>query len=558
MVFDHLPIGIGEGLTQESRFWLARFRGWGGPSLKNALGAVEVLLVSSDRKYLNSPACLAELVPKLTVGLAPARERASGGRQDRCWRRWPGPALLVDTGIGSGSGSIPRSLQPALIDGASWPRASGSGETTPCAETGRLRIVRRIFPRNQVRYIWYGWEGGCSRDSKKSIFRPPESSYVPSGYFTSQICLSQDARSHNQSGLFVDQWLATGDRMLFVWRDPGTKTSDVEKLREVSLAHSGLHEKDLENLIAKRIEYLVRDDQLMVIMQERSRQEEPDILAINESGTLFIFELKRWEGRSENILQVLRYGQKFGRYEYERLNWYFQSYSRARQRATLKDAHKDFFELSECLEKSCFNKTQQFVVVTNGLDYDTWDAIAYWKTKGLKISPLIYRLYRLSGELYIDFDPYGPVPDAPKDQEGGLYVVNTNWTYDQDAYKEMVSERKGAAYYGRKHAIQNIRDKNFVCLYHVGVGVIGIGKATSDYLTKDIDSDVKAEYYIPIAFEYLVDITKENWTKDAVHAWEINQHFGTSYRFRQTVFQLPFKFAEFIRAKFKEKGVRSG
>lgn len=347
--------------------------------------------------------------------------------------------------------------------------------------------------------------------------------------------------------------------MLFVWKDPGNDTSDVEKLNEVRLVDSGLHEKDIENLISKRIEQLVRTDQLMVIMQERSRQEEPDILALDESGTLFIFELKRWEGRSENILQVLRYGQKFGRYEYDRLNWYYQSYRRHRhQDVTLSEAHRDYFGLSESIEEHTFNKSQQFVVVTNGLDYDTWDAIAYWKTKGLNISPVIYRLFRLSNELHIDFDPYGPIPDAPKDPEGGLYVINTNLTYDPDAYKEMVSGRKGSAYYGRKYAVQNVQASNSVCLYHVGVGVIGIGKAKTDYLSKDIGSDVEAEYYVPIDFEYLVDITQDNWTESAVHAWEINDHFGTSYRFRQTVFQLPFEFAAFIKAKFKEKGVRSG
>ena len=347
--------------------------------------------------------------------------------------------------------------------------------------------------------------------------------------------------------------------MLFVWRDPGKETSDIEKLNEVSLADSGLREKDLENLISKRIEQLIRTDQLMVIMQERSRQEEPDILGIDESGTLFIFELKRWEGRSENILQVLRYGQKFGRYEYDRLDWYYQSYSRGGQPVvTLREAHKKYFNLSECLEETRFNGSQQFVVIANGLDYDTWDAIAYWKTKGLKISPLIYRLFYLSDELHIDFDPYGPFPDAPKDPEGGLYVINTNLTYDPDAYKEMVSERKGAAYYGRKYAIQNIQAGNIVCLYHVGVGVIGIGKAKADYLAKDIGSDAEAEYYVPIDFEYLVDITKEDWTEAAVHAWEINQHFSTSHRFRQTVFRLPFEFSEFIRDKFEEKGVKSG
>ena len=73
--------------------------------------------------------------------------------------------------------------------------------------------------------------------------------------------------------------------MLYVWRDAGQDASDITEVPEESLAGSGLHEKDLENLISKRIEQLVRTDQLMVIMQERSGKEEPDILAINESGT---------------------------------------------------------------------------------------------------------------------------------------------------------------------------------------------------------------------------------------------------------------------------------
>ncbi|HHN46954.1 MAG TPA: hypothetical protein ENN09_05885 [Planctomycetes bacterium] len=119
----------------------------------------------------------------------------------------------------------------------------------------------------------------------------------------------------------------------------------------------------------------------------------------------------------------------------------------------------------------------------------------------------------------------------------------------------MVSERKGAAYHGRKYAIQNIQAGNSVCLYHVGVGVIGIGKAKTGFHTKDIGSDAKAEYYVPIDFEYLVDINQDNWTEAAIQAWEINARFGTGYHFRQTVFQLPFEFAQFIKDRFQEKGV---
>lgn len=345
--------------------------------------------------------------------------------------------------------------------------------------------------------------------------------------------------------------------MLFLWKEPGSNESDVEKVKEVSLAASGLKEKDLENIISKRIDELVRTDQLMVIMQERSRQEEPDILAVDEKGVLFIFELKRWEGRIENILQVLRYGQKFGRYDYEKLNWFYQFYRHSRQgEISLQEAHKDYFNLEKPLEKESFNTNQHFVIVTNGLDYETWDAVAYWREKGIRISVLIYRLYSLNGQLYIDFDPFGPIPDAPKEPESGLFVINTNKTYMPDAYKEMVTERKGAAYYGRKYSIQKIRAGNTVCLYHVGVGVIGIGKAKTDYLKKDFNGDIDEEYYVPIEFEYLVDITENNWEQRAVHAWEINNKFNTSYRFRQTVFQLPFEFADFIRMKLKEKGLK--
>ncbi len=47
-------------------------RGSPCPGLEKALGAVEMLLVPSDRKYFDSPASVAELVPKLPVSLGPA------------------------------------------------------------------------------------------------------------------------------------------------------------------------------------------------------------------------------------------------------------------------------------------------------------------------------------------------------------------------------------------------------------------------------------------------------------------------------------------------------
>ena len=53
-------------------------------------------------------------------------------------------------------------------------------------------------------------------------------------------------------------------------------------------------EKDLENLIASSLlEVLFEDSRLMPVFQERQRQAEADIYALNEKGELIIFELKR-------------------------------------------------------------------------------------------------------------------------------------------------------------------------------------------------------------------------------------------------------------------------
>ena len=58
MAFDGVPIGISNGLSQPRRFRLGRSRVSGCPGLENALGAVEVVLVPSNRKDFDSPLAL--------------------------------------------------------------------------------------------------------------------------------------------------------------------------------------------------------------------------------------------------------------------------------------------------------------------------------------------------------------------------------------------------------------------------------------------------------------------------------------------------------------------
>ncbi len=340
---------------------------------------------------------------------------------------------------------------------------------------------------------------------------------------------------------------------MLYYLDKNEKTN-LEKVREVSPDRIAWKEKDLENLLVEHIDKLVRNDQLFVIAKERQMQAEADIMALDEKGVLYLFELKRWKSNKNDLLQVLRYGQRFGQYDYKRLNNLFQSYI---QKKTPEDisrqlnmAHKEYFDLDNPLEPNQFNLKQRFVIVTNGLDVSTWDAIQYWKSYDLPVDALIYRIYESKDNVMIDFDPFGPVLSAPNSGESGLYVVNTNKTYDPEAYRDMLEKNKASAYGDRRHSITGIPKNAPVCLYHVGVGVIAIGKATDTYqISHDNPNDV--EFFVPCKFDYKVDPDKE--PEKAVPAWEINQKFGTGHRFRLTVFNLNGEYAKFIQKRFKER-----
>ena len=84
MVFKGVPIGFGDGLPKGRRWCLGRSRVSGCPGLENPLGAVEMLLVPSDRKDFDSPACLATIRLSM-VGLICPRNQ---GRYSRATFSW--------------------------------------------------------------------------------------------------------------------------------------------------------------------------------------------------------------------------------------------------------------------------------------------------------------------------------------------------------------------------------------------------------------------------------------------------------------------------------------
>ena len=113
------------------------------------------------------------------------------------------------------------------------------------------------------------------------------------------------------------------------------------KAKRISPEDLNITEKNIEDYIANNIKEVLPTTDLMTIFQERKWQEEPDIMAMNGKGDLYIFELKRIQASEDNILQLLRYAQKFGSYEYSEINKMYQVYKNDNQFSLLDDLNKN-------------------------------------------------------------------------------------------------------------------------------------------------------------------------------------------------------------------------
>lgn len=318
-----------------------------------------------------------------------------------------------------------------------------------------------------------------------------------------------------------------------------------------SLRNWDLKEKDLEDFLSSRLTDVVFEDELMLIGQERAFQAEADLLALDKNGVLYIFELKRREARQEDLLQVLRYGQIFGRYTYDDLEGLARRRSTLSTDGSLSDAHQDHFNVS--LETTDFNRDQVFVLVTNGADEETLSAASYWRSKGLNVVCMPYDVFNIDGEPYLQMRPYSPTGTVVVEKNTGYYIANTNASSMPDAWKDMIGDRKtgkAAAYYSRKDAVRVIQHKSKVYLYHTGVGVIAKGEATSG-LQVVSDQTTDKEYFVPLKFEWAYK--QDEWEPKAPTALEINQRLGTGHKFRQTVFSIDKEMADKIDEIAEEK-----
>lgn len=251
---------------------------------------------------------------------------------------------------------------------------------------------------------------------------------------------------------------------------------DYSKVKKSNFASINWKEKDLEKLLSDNIDDFINSQDLMTIFTERSLQEEPDIMALDSKGDLYIFELKRWASNQENLLQVLRYGQIFGNSSYSELNTLYSKYTK-NSRVALSERHREYFKLDKNLNEKEFNMKQHFIIVVNGLDMKTIEAIIYWKKIGIDISAIIYYVYDIEGKHYLEFNMYSPI-EGYLEYETNCYLLNTNHSNDPLCTDDMIKNHKAAAYcVGWKEKISKFQKGDIIFLYKTGAGIVAYGNA---------------------------------------------------------------------------------
>ena len=310
-----------------------------------------------------------------------------------------------------------------------------------------------------------------------------------------------------------------------------TKTRFTEKKRSSRLQTFDFDERALQDILFKSMDRLFPDDELILLMQSRQWQEEPDLMAVDKNGDLYIFELKAWESHTANLLQVLRYGQIYGPSKYVDLDARFKKATDPSQ--SLKLSHKGKFGVE--LPEEGFNNRQVFVVMTNGLDYRTREAIQYWRTCKLDVRPWVYRVYEGStDEMLLEISAFRVQDNPYEDIAEGYYILNTNISNDVIDHNDMLNNGKAAAYFDPwKYKIERLSKSDVVFLYQSGVGIVSVGEADGKL--------VKAPYQGNpghVDEEYYMNLLRFQRVNPPMTAAEVKQVTGVNYVFMQTMFGL--------------------
>jgi hypothetical protein len=297
----------------------------------------------------------------------------------------------------------------------------------------------------------------------------------------------------------------------------GDTAKALQPVEFMDFADMGMVEKDLENLLAANLlDVLFEESELMPIFQERPLQAEADLYALDRSGQLWIFELKRGQVGADAMLQALGYGQNAGRWTYNVIEQKYRTYKR-NDTLSLAKAHKEEFQLELALEPYLFNIRQKFIIIGNAANEELEKSVDYWKRQGLSVEFLPYRIYAIGKNHYFEFFalPYDRHRN-PSLIKGVLFDTNASW--NKDAVWQMMQNKWVAAYGDIKYVVDYLQRGDIVFYWHKGIGLIAAAKVTGP--ARDYDSETRyrtVEFLTPRPVR-TEGLNRRMWTNDVTDA----------------------------------------
>jgi hypothetical protein len=278
--------------------------------------------------------------------------------------------------------------------------------------------------------------------------------------------------------------------------------NSLKPLKYLDIGEICKKEKDLEDLLAKHLQgTLFEGNRLLPFHQERNRQKEADIYALNQEGDLVIFELKRGVAGAGALEQLFRYTQLAGEWSYEEIEQKFAKYPTRQQTETdLQKAHKEAFDLSVALKKEEFNRHQHMKIVGSAVDEELMRAVEFWKQKGLWVDFLPYRVYRIGEKQYFEFfaKPYD-MHANPAKRKGVLFDTNRSW--NEDSIWEMMEKKRVSAYGVRMQEVDRLSHNDIIFYSHPGYGIVAAAKISGMHVSEDTKNEERywnVEFLTPV------------------------------------------------------------
>ena len=261
-------------------------------------------------------------------------------------------------------------------------------------------------------------------------------------------------------------------------------------------------------------------------------QAEADLYALNRSGDLSIFEMKRGIAGADAMLQVLRYAQDAGLWTFNTLQDKYRTYFESAS-VNLADAHRDAFNLERPLMPSEFNTRQHFVIIGNAANDALISAVDYWKQRGLSVDFLPYRVYAIGEQRYFEFFalPYDRHLN-PASLKGVLFDTNRSWDFlkAQGGYgclKDMMIKGRVSAYGDRKEAVWCFAPGDLVFYSHVGYGIVGAAKVKGKKIQKVAHDEYEEEWFWDV--ELLTPVPKDFTKIPALSFGEVTILLGKGF-----------------------------